>query len=239
MTKRIISIQGNKGCGKDVTATFIKYLLDTPKILHNYKIAKFLNFSTLYNNWDITCYANKLKQMLAILLNVDVEKFEDRDFKENWYFDFTLYKFFHIDILDKSQYLPDKEFSRQLKKGNLNIVTEYKLSIRQILQCFGTDIMRRFFGDKLWVLSTLLNTDKNTIISDQRFLIENESVRMIYDSYIIHISRPGHEPGNHPSEKELVKLYQKKEYDVLITNDGTLEDLFNKCKEIIYNDYLI
>ncbi len=225
--------------GKDVSAMFLAYLLNTPKFMHYYWLAKLLNFKYLKRDWKIIKYAESLKKMLAILLNVDVSRFEDRDFKENWYFDFTLYKFFHIDILDKSQYLSDKEFSRQLKKGNLDIITEYKLSIRQILQCFGTDVMRRFFGDKLWVLNTLLNTDKNTILSDQRFLIENESVRMIDDSYIIHRSRPGHEPGNHPSEKELIKLYQKKEYDVLITNDGTLEDLFNKCKEIIYNDYLI
>lgn len=237
MKKKIIAIQGNKGSGKDTAAIYLKYLLDTPKVLHNYKIAKFLKFRSLKNNWNITCYANSLKRMLAVLLNVDVNRFENRDFKENYYFDFTLYKFFKVEDLDKSQYLADREFSRQLKKGNLDIITNYKLSVRQILQCFGTDVMRRFFGDKLWILNTLCNTDKNTIISDQRFIIENEALKEIPDSFIVHIVRPGFEPGNHPSEKELVKLYQKKEYDILISNDGDLEDLFNNCKSVL-NLYL-
>ena len=39
--------------------------------------------------------------MCAILLNVPVEDFEDRDFKENWYFDFNEYKFYHRMIVDK------------------------------------------------------------------------------------------------------------------------------------------
>lgn len=87
--------------------------------------------------------------MCAILLNVSVEDFEDRDFKENWYFDFNEYKFYHRMIVDKKDMISDKDFSRQLKKCNLDIILQYKLSVRQILQCFGTDVMRRFFGDKL------------------------------------------------------------------------------------------
>lgn len=170
--------------------------------------------------------------MCAILLNVPVEDFENRDFKENYYFDFNEYKFYHRLIVDKRDMITDKEFSRQLKKGNLDIILQYKLSVRQILQCFGTDVMRRFFGDKLWINITLAQDIDNMIISDQRFMIENETVRE-NNSFIIHITRPGCEAGNHPSEKELTKLYQRKQYDVLIENDGTLEDLFNKCKTIL------
>ena len=169
--------------------------------------------------------------MCAILLNVPVEDFENRDFKENYYFDFNEYKFYHRLIVNKGDMITDKEFSKQLKKGNLDIILQYKLSVRQILQCFGTDVMRRFFGDKLWINITLAQDIDNMIISDQRFMIENETVRE-NDSFIIHITRPGCEAGNHPSEKELTKLYQRKQYDVLIENDGTLRDLFNKCKEI-------
>lgn len=169
--------------------------------------------------------------MCAILLNVSVEDFENRDFKENYYFDFNEYRFYHRLIVDKRDMITDKEFSKQLKKGNLDIILQYKLSVRQILQCFGTDVMRRFFGDKLWINITLAQNIDNMIISDQRFMIENEAVRE-NDSFIIHITRPGCEAGNHPSEKELTKLYQRKQYDYLINNNGSLEDLFNECKLI-------
>ena len=218
--------------GKDETAKMLSYLLNTPKFMHHYWLAKLLNFQSWKNDWKITRYADPLKKMCAILLNVPVEDFENRDFKENYYFDFNEYRFYHRLIVDKRDMITDKEFSKQLKKGNLDIILQYKLSVRQILQCFGTDVMRRFFGDKLWINITLAQNIDNMIISDQRFMIENETVRE-NDSFIIHITRPGCEASNHPSEKELTKLYQRKQYDVLIENDGTLEELFNKCKTIL------
>lgn len=235
METRIIALQGNKGSGKDTASLYIKYLLDTPRILHNYSIAKLLGFNTIKNNWSITSYASSLKKMLAVMLNIDINYFEDRRFKEEMYFDFNEWSFYNLRDLYKNEFLTDKDFSRHLKKGNLEIILTYKLSVRQILQCFGTDVMRRFFGDKLWINNTLNSNNGNIIISDQRFLIENESIREYDGNYVIHITRPGCEAGNHPSEKELIKLLQKKEYDVLINNDGSLEDLFNTCKEIVYN----
>lgn len=202
--------------------------------MHHYWLAKLLNFKSFKKDWKITKYANPLKKMVAILLNVEPEKLEDRDFKENYYFDFNEYKFYHESEIHKSQMINDKEFSKQLKKGNLEVILNYYLSVRQILQCFGTDVMRKFFGDKLWINITLSDNDNNLIIADQRFITENEFVQE-KEAIIIHIVRPGIEAGNHPSEKELVKLYQKKQYDYLINNDGSLKDLFNKCKEIVNN----
>jgi hypothetical protein len=87
--------------------------------------------------------------MLAIMLNVDVSEFENRDFKENYCFDFSLYQLININSVDNPNTISDKSFNRELKKGNLNVAIEYNLSIRQILQFFGTDIMRRYFGDEL------------------------------------------------------------------------------------------
>lgn len=45
--------------------------------------------------------------------------------------------------------ISDKTFNKELKKGNLYLAVENNLTIRQLLQFFGTDIMRRYFGDKL------------------------------------------------------------------------------------------
>ena len=87
--------------------------------------------------------------MLAVLLNVPVEKFEDREFKEEWYFDFTLFRLFDSKVVPNYRVINDKTFNKELKNGNLNLAIDNNLSIRQLLQFFGTDIMRRFFGDKL------------------------------------------------------------------------------------------
>jgi hypothetical protein len=58
----IIGISGKKGSGKDTVATFIK------------------EFLPQYENKS---FAGKLKEMIAILLNVSTEQLEDRGYKES------------------------------------------------------------------------------------------------------------------------------------------------------------
>lgn len=232
--QKIIAIQGNKWSGKDETAKMLQYLLSTPKLFHQYFLYK--NFRWFKKKYKIVRYADKMKEMLAILFNVNVQNFENREFKEQYYVDFNSLKLIHIDNIDtfKDKILTNSSFVKEIKKSNINITRDYFLSIRQILQYFGTEIMRYYFGDKLWILATLNNKNENIIISDQRFIIENETTKKL-NAFIIHIVRPGCEKGTHSSEVELEKLYQNKAYTYLINNDGTLKDLFNNCKKLVQN----
>lgn len=120
-----------------------------------------------------------------------------------------------------------------MKNGNLYLAIQYNLTIRQLLQFFGTDIMRRYFGDKLWIFATLNNND-NVIIADQRFLAENTIVQSKSNAITLHIIRDCAAGGLHSSEKELDDLYNQHCYEVLIDNNKTLKDLFNNLKEFIY-----
>ena len=170
------------------------------------------------------------------MINVDVKRFEDREFKEFFYFNFNTYELLdnRVDKIDNA--ITDKVFNRLLKHEELNIATRYTLSIRQILQFFGTDIMRRFFGNELWIHTTLNSKNNNLIIADQRFIIENKTVsESKYQTTITHIIRDGCTAGLHSSEKEVEVLYKNLKYDVLLKNNGTLKDLFNECKSLIYN----
>lgn len=54
--------------------------------------------------------------MLAILINVDEERFEDRIFKEQYYFDFTKYELLHESDVPKRKKLSDKLFNKELSR---------------------------------------------------------------------------------------------------------------------------
>lgn len=231
--RNIISIQGLRNSGKDETTKYINYLLNNPKCLHHYWIGKLLKFKTLYNRWSVDKYASKLKKMLAILINVDEERFEDRIFKEQYYFNFTKYELLHESDVPKRKKLSDKLFNKELSRQNDRVAIDYILSIRQLLQFFGTEVMRKYFGDSLWTLATLKSHSDYLIVADQRFIIEN-SISKKLGAYTIHIERPNCEVSLHSSEKQLIELLNNHNYDVLLKNNGTLKDLFNNCKKIIY-----
>ena len=99
------------------------------------------------------------------------------------------------------------------------------------MQYFGTEIMRYYFGDKLWILTTYEQECKNMIISDLRFQIEFEESKK-RGGKVIYIYRPECKAGSHASERELLTLYGNGDYDYLINNVGTLSDLFYKIKNI-------
>ena len=80
----IIAFGGYKNTGKDTSANMLKFILNTPKILHFYWIYKYFSFLGNFGKWKVTSFARPLKEVLSIILGVPVENFENRDFKENW-----------------------------------------------------------------------------------------------------------------------------------------------------------
>ena len=78
-------------------------------------------------------FAGALKEMLSVLLRVPVEKFEDRDFKENVFIDFNDLSFHKREDLKRYQILSDSKFSRKIKEGTIDVRANL-LSVRQLLQ---------------------------------------------------------------------------------------------------------
>lgn len=122
--------------------------------------------------------------------------------------------------------------------------------IRRLLQVFGTEIGREWDED-FWVdrgltgiaapakpgwpesLEWAAQPDRGYVFSDVRF--ENE-VRAIQEfapySLLIKVGRPGYGPINsHKSDRGLPDAM----FDVVIDNDGTLDDLHTKADEAVEN----
>lgn len=70
------------------------------------------------------------------------------------------------------------------------------------------------------------NFDK-MIITDLRFKVELEAVRK-RNGLVLYIDNPNCIPEQHASESEVLEMKDNHDFDFIIENNGTLEDLFNK-----------
>ena len=69
---------------------------------------------------------------MAEVIGVKADRFNDRDFKENYYIYFPT-----LDITNtppKHKIMSDKKVSRNLQAGNMNFINDFYISIRQLLQ---------------------------------------------------------------------------------------------------------
>lgn len=221
-------MSGLKGVGKDTSAQMLKYLLNTPACLHFYWIFKTFGFLSNIGKWTVTSFAKPLKEVLAVILGVSAERFEDRDFKEFCAANLKdgKLKYSH----NTSNLISDKAFSKAAKAHDVETLQNHDLTMRQWLQYIGTDVLRYFVSEDVWINATLRR--QNIIISDLRFKREFEALDN-YNSFRILIERPGCEPGNHASEREVVELKANRTFEGYINNNGTLKDLFYKLKKLV------
>ena len=222
-------MSGLKNVGKDTSAEMLKYLLNTPSFLHFYWIYKHFKFLGNFGKWKVTSFAKPLKEVLSIILGVPVEKFEDRDFKENYCVDFNTSKI-HKCTDPCVRLLSDKNLSKLIESDNYHTIKTHTLTIRQCLQYIGTQICREFISDKIWINASLKGN--NLIFSDLRFKKEFEELDY-YNSFRVLIERPGCTPGNHASERQIMELKAEREFEGYVNNNGTLKDLFYKLKRLI------
>lgn len=208
----------------------LQYLLNAPKPFRRYCWYKLgLKFPA---KWRITSFAKPLKEVLAIILNTDVNKFEDRDFKENYFVCGEISKVVPRKLLDDEDILSDNKFTKLIKSGS-PLPPKTWLSIRQLMQYFGTEVCRNWFGEYIWINATLNNITHPTIVSDLRFKNEFVTVKSL-NGKIIYINRDICKPGTHASERELIELYNQNEFDYVVNNNSSLKDLFNNLKNIIW-----
>jgi hypothetical protein len=213
----IIGINGKIGSGKDTVGSIIQYLTATDTS------DKALGFIKLgygiegYHNstFEIKKFAGKLKQIGSILSGVLVEMFEDQEFKK------------------------------------LNMNPEWGMTYREFLQKLGTEAMRDGLHTNVWVNalfadykhSKTCNCKKgcrcahdlpNWIITDMRFPNEMEAI-VEKGGITIRVVRPGTAVGTHPSETALDDAY----FDHVISNDGTIEDLVEKVRQVLTIERII
>ena len=258
MNTSLIGISAKKQSGKDEV----------------FKIIQRLTSNEIFDSpWDNKKFAEKLKQMVAILINCSREDLENEDFKstplpEEWW----VYKLSSTEIKPYGFYTgKDKEIadSRFL----------IKTTPRNLLQIIGTDCLRDKIHPEIWVRS-LMSEYKPTrsylnvveelnlpyyeyfphwVITDVRFPNEVDAIKA-NDGIVIRVNRKffthtladgskvtvergfltGHEDElfgkESPSETALDDF---QDWDYVIDNDGTLEELEEKVRQILIQEKII
>ena len=116
---------------------------------------------------------------------------------------------------------------------------------RWVLQYFGTEVMRQGMHDSIWIDSCMARYDgKPTVIADTRFENEIKIIREMGGSILL--VKRGQDPdwftdyveGNVVPKNVHLSEYAwaKSEYDHLITNDGTLEELHSKIDNLVISN---
>ena len=236
----IIGINGKIGSGKDTVGSIIQGLIVAKE--HNVLNPNFewIEKYHINSSFEIKKFAGKLKQTASLLTGIPIEKFEDQEFKktylgEEWNSPYNI-PFSGPDFVEH----------------------DGAMTVRTLLQRLGTEAMRDNLHENVWVnalfadykMSYVQHPDieyvdhkayPNWIITDMRFPNEMDAVykregctiRVVRDYAL----RGGPEdPKNiHPSETALDDSH----FDYEIINDGTIEDLIEKVREILIKEDLL
>ncbi len=204
------------------------------------------------SNYEIKKFADKLKDIVCLLIGCTREQLEDRNFKEKelgeewWHYHYEDYD--DINIL--YGYLEYKERENELPRKAYLV----KLTPRKLLQLLGTEAGRQIIHPNIWVNALFADyvcndcgqkecpTDEedtgqmvhysfpNWIITDVRFPNEAKAIKD-KGGIVIRIERPGGEShcgGQHDSETALDNY----SFDYVIDNEGSIDELIEKIKQL-------
>ena len=261
----IIGISGYAQSGKDTTGLILQYL--TAQRNYLMPIDEFLKTDWIRNSvnaeWEIRKFAYKVKVVASKILNINIEKFEDIEFKNlKMSGDWLLYKVtYYVGNLSTFKLFSDPYEMNDFitKNGMVNnyIAEEIQPTYREFLQWLGTEAGRERIHPNIWVnalfadytevaglakdednisVQYLEGVYPNWIITDVRFPNEAEAIKK-RGGIILRIERPNVERMLHRSETSLDNW----DFDYTIKNDYNLDKLINSVttftKEIEINKY--
>lgn len=158
----IVSISGRMGSGKDTVGKIVQILTDSPH-LNDTGVGVFLNGDFNNHKWKIKKWADKLKDIVCMLIGCTREQLEDQEFKEipigpDW----NKWTLFYTDKYSLDGYsktfLNEGEAEAYIETQNCVYTAEIEkveLTPRLLLQLFGTDCGRDIIHPNIWVNSLM------------------------------------------------------------------------------------
>lgn len=289
--KNLISISGKMGSGKDTVGAIIQMLVSelhyktstwSKKDLITKSDSSIMRFIENHSKYQVRKFADKLKDIVCILLNCTREQLENREFKEKelgeeW----NKYAFYRKGTRKPLRiYATYEEAEKDLLIFKDGRIEKIVMTPRKLLQLLGTEAGRDIIHPNIWVNSLMReykpyskgkmfsadnffngyshtnckgcnqrfigykrSTYCNTcikddtiqdfpkwIITDTRYPNEIDAISKLGGVKIKVINPRIEEDSMHLSE---VALDNYEDWDYIIVNDGTLEDLENEVKEVL------
>ena len=231
----IIGLSGKMRSGKNTVASIIQYLIYKDKVKDSsLSLNSFLNSTFIgdsYSGFIQKSFAAKLKQIVSILTGIPAEDLEKQEVKDS-----RLPECWH-KFDDNNHYVePD--------------------NVRELLQTLGTDLLRNQLHPNVFVNAlfvdyttkkysigidkyghqTIVDKYPNWLITDVRFPNELQAIK---DSggIVIRVNRNNSLFKSVIHESETV--LDNATFDYVIDNNGTIEELVIKVKEILIKENII
>lgn len=266
----IISVSGKIGKGKDTVGLIIQYLT-SPKGFGGIDVLTFIKQyegKVVSCDWEIKKFADKLKDIVCMLIGCTREQLEDREFKEaflgpewdKWGFRTYINNEEVGKIGDNGLYLSEKEVIEAERNMRISMswsrtlesrFEKVRMTPRLMLQLLGTEAGRGILHQNIWVNSLMAdyNSQKsNWVITDTRFPNEAEAV-LWRGGLLIRVNRPCFKCGGsgyhkmdcRPPSEHLSEtgLDKYKKWSYVIDNNGSLEDLVKKVKKILVKERIV
>ena len=230
----IVAISGRMNSGKDTVAFILQILENIKKNEGKYflkeksnndieKLLCYTEYNKYYfqdlQRWKIKKFADKLKDIVCLLINCSREQLEDEKFKNK--------------KLGKEW----DDYQYSLKPINILVRKDRSLTPRKILQLLGTECGKEIIHPDIWVNALFSSYDDlkidDWIITDLRFFNELKAIKE-RNGITIRINRKSEDEIYHSLGTE---LNEYRDWNYVIENDGSLSDLITKVRDI--NDKLI
>jgi len=262
----IIGISGKIGSGKDLVGSIIQYLIYNKTLVDNKQLIvsynDFIKLDIIHKrvNWKIVKWADSLKDIVCILLNCTREQLEDTEFKnkelgEEWNCYITPQGL-------KTQICIDEQYNKQILTPRKLLQLLGTECGRQIIHpnIWVNVVMNNYILDEGYSYDAKIINDNtlkitsnatkfnhgypNWIITDTRFPNEANAIRNNKGINIRVQREIENTPlgigkvirvNEHISETAL-DFYR---FDYVINNNGTINELIDKVKEILIKEQII
>ena len=172
--------------------------------------------------------AAKMLEVLYANPDISYEDFSNRKYKN--FADIQIVHF--ADILKETVQVLFEigEWETNTQEGKKTTIEWIGKTVRELLQGVGQGL-RDAIDPNLWIKALFANTENwsNYIIADVRYPNEVDAIKE-RNGVLLRINRKDAGAGNHSSE---IVLDNYKEWDLVIDNNSTKEDLFNILKKIV------